>query len=87
MTEIKIATEYTLNGKNIKMFPASLDDLANVVVTYVTLPGWNSDISKCNSFANLPVNAQKYVEFVESYLDTPISYIGVGPDRTAMILK
>ena len=87
MPEIQIATEYKLNGKKIKMFPASLDDLANVVVTYVTLPGWNSDISKCKSFSDLPVNAQKYIEFVESYLDTPISYIGVGPDRTAMISK
>lgn len=87
LKEIKIAVGYTLNGKKINMFPASLDDLANVQVEYVTFPGWQVDISRIRSFKHLPENAKKYIEFIETYLKTSINFIGVGPDRNAMLTK
>ena len=54
---------------------------------FKTFEGWVGDISKCRSFEELPVNAQKYVNFIEEYLETPISWIGVGPERDATIQK
>ncbi|KAJ9067112.1 Adenylosuccinate synthase [Entomophthora muscae] len=83
--EIKIATEYMLDGKPLASFPADLSILERVEVKYETLPGWQSDISKCRSFSDLPANAQSYLKFIESFLETKIEWIGVGPSRDAMI--
>lgn len=36
-------------------------------------------------FEDLPVNAQKYVEYIEKVLNIPIQFIGVGPGREGVI--
>lgn len=51
---------------------ADLDVLAKVEVVYETLPGWDSDITNCRSFEELPENCQKYVRFIENYLGVRI---------------
>jgi adenylosuccinate synthase len=51
---------------------ADLDQLAKVEVVYETLPGWESDISNCRTFEDLPENCQKYVRFIENYLGVKI---------------
>lgn len=54
---------------------------------YKTLKGWEEDISRARTFDQLPKNAQKYISFMEDYLETPVSWIGVGPEREAIIQK
>lgn len=51
---------------------ADLDQLAKVEVVYETLPGWDSDITNCRTFEELPENCQKYVRFIENYLGVKI---------------
>lgn len=85
---IKVATEYKSN-KTYKngSIPTSLKMLEKAQPTYVELKGWKEDISKCTSFDQLPENAKAYVNFIESELKVPITWIGVGPQREAMIRK
>ncbi len=63
---------------------------------YVQLKGWEEDISKVRSFADLPENAKKYVAFcVKSVVDIAsrngltnkpnLRYIGVGPMQSQII--
>ncbi len=52
-----------------------------------TMPGWKEDISKVRAFDKLPKAAQNYINFMEEYLETPVSWIGVGPERDAIIQK
>jgi adenylosuccinate synthase len=59
--------------------------LGQVEVEYETFKGWKTDISNINSFAELPVECQKYVKFIEDYLGVKIQFIGVGPSRSASI--
>jgi adenylosuccinate synthase len=40
--EIKVATEYWVDGKMLESFPADLELLEKVEVRYETLPGWKS---------------------------------------------
>lgn len=40
---------------------------------------------RVRSFEELPVNAQKYVEYIEKAIGVPINFIGVGPSREAVI--
>lgn len=48
---------------------------------YEHLDGWEDDISKCREFADLPPNAQRYVQTLEEISGTRVSVVGVGPGR------
>ncbi|KAH7922178.1 Adenylosuccinate synthetase [Leucogyrophana mollusca] len=87
LAEIKVAVKYMVNDNELPYFPADLDVLAKVEVVYVTLPGWQTPITSITSFNALPDNCKKYVEFIESFLNTPIDWIGVGPGRESMLKK
>ena len=52
---------------------------------YEYLDGWKEDISNAKNLADLPVNAQKYVKFLEEISGAQISAIGVGPGRDQTI--
>lgn len=76
---IKVAVGYTVNGKKIDYFPAA--NLHKAVPVYRELKGWNANISRCRSKDELPRNAQRYIDFLESKIGVKISIISVGPDR------
>lgn len=66
---------------------ADLEVLAKVDVVYVTLPGWKKSITEAKTFNELPENCQKYIGFIEEFLNVPIEWIGVGPGRESMVTK
>ena len=76
---LRVAVGYTLDGKNIDYFPAA--NLHRAVPVYRELKGWSADISHCRNKSELPRNAQRYVDFLESKIGVKISIISVGPDR------
>ena len=80
---LRVCIEY--EGVEHGSFPASLEELGKVRPIYVDLPGWTEDISKCQSFHELPLSAQKYVAFIEEQTGIRMEYIGVGPGRADMI--
>jgi len=83
--ELKIGIGYSYKGEKLSSFPSNLEVLANVEVEYETLPGWKTDISKCQSFEKLPPAAQNYVTRIEELVGCPVKWIGVGPGREEMI--
>jgi len=85
LEELKIAVEYRYKGASLPSFPANLEVLAEVEVVYETLPGWPEDITAARKFSDLPANAQSYIKRIEQLLNVPISWIGVGPARDAII--
>jgi len=68
-------------------FSADLDLLAKVTVKYVTLPGWNTDISNITTWEALPETCKAYVEFIEKFVGVPVEWIGVGPARESMYVQ
>jgi len=85
---LKIATHYTLNGKELHgSMPGTVEKLAECETVYVDLPGWKEDISKCQSFEELPRNAQDYITFIEKEVNVPITWVGNGPKREEMFIK
>ena len=86
MDKIPVCTHYTLNGKQIDYFPfpALLND-TKPVIEY--MEGWKCDISGVRRWEDLPVAAQKYVEFVEREIGCRIGYVSVGPERESIILR
>ena len=86
MKKIPVCTKYIVNGKetDIFPFPAALPG-AKPVIEY--LGGWNVDISSVRRFEELPIEAQKYVEYVENAIGCPITYISVGAERDSIIIR
>jgi len=87
LDKIKVAVEYRLDGKVLEGFPARLEDLARVEVTYETLPGWKQSLKNVTSWDQLPENARKYVERLEELVGCPIKYVGVGQRRDQLIVR
>lgn len=85
--EIKIGVSYSYNGKKLTSFPEDLYKLGKVEVEYVTLPGWEADITKIKTYEELPENAKKYLKFIEDFVETPIQWVGTGPARDSMLEK
>ena len=54
LPEIKVATSYLYQGKELSSFPADLTMLGKVEVQYKTLPGWKGPISEVTEYAQLP---------------------------------
>lgn len=85
LDKIKVATAYKLNGKTIKEFPTSADDLESVTPVYKTLKGWSEDITKVKTKGKLPKTARDYVAFIEKYTGVKVDIISTGPDRSETI--
>jgi adenylosuccinate synthase len=86
MDKIPVCTHYLLDGKQTDEFPfpAALPD-AKPVFEY--LDGWRTDVSACRRFADLPLSAQRYVEFIEERIGCHIGYVSVGPERDSIIIR
>ena len=54
---------------------------------YINLPGWDQSTFGINDYSKLPINAVKYIEFLEGELDVEISIISTGPERNQTIFK
>lgn len=85
--EIKVATSYTVDGKPLDGFPANPDVLARVEPVYETLKGWNKPTTGCKAWYDLPLEARKYIEFIEEFLAVKVKWIGVGPARDHMVSR
>ncbi|MCH2228415.1 MAG: adenylosuccinate synthase [Candidatus Caenarcaniphilales bacterium] len=84
-----VAYKNTKTGEICNDFPAAadLEDFEPVLEEFA---GWKSTESKCfgaRSRDSLPENAKAYLNFIEEYLDTPVSIIGVGPGRDEIIIE
>lgn len=89
LAEIKIGVRYHLDGKALPagFMPSTLADYSRVTVEYETLPGWKCDISKVQTYEELPTQAKNYLSRIEALLKVPVSWVGVGASRDAMVTK
>ncbi len=86
MDRIPVCAHYRLDGKITDEFPfpALLSD-AEPVMEY--MEGWKRDISGVRTWDDLPVQARKYVEYLEEAIGCHIGYVSVGPERDSIILR
>jgi adenylosuccinate synthase len=83
--QIPVCVAYEIDGKRVDELPYSQTDFHHAKPIYENLPGWSEDITKAQTFEDLPKNAQAYVKALEDMSGAPISAIGVGPGRTETI--
>jgi len=85
LSQIKVCVDYKLDGKKIEFSQCGYLELEKLTPIYKTFSGWKKDISKIKSFKKLPINCQKYVRFIEKYLDVKVKIVSVSPERKASI--
>jgi adenylosuccinate synthase len=87
LEKVPVCVAYEVDGKRFEEMPLDQSDFHHATPVYEELDGWTEDISGVRRFEDLPVNAQRYVEYLEQVSGTRISAIGVGPDREATIAR
>ncbi|MEK9169964.1 MAG: adenylosuccinate synthase [Patescibacteria group bacterium] len=80
---IKTCVGYELNGKKIEFSQCGYLELEKLTPIYKSFSGWKEDISGIKSFKKLPVNCQKYIKFIEKYLEVKVRIVSVSPEREA----
>lgn len=85
LDKIPVCTAYDIDGKITKDFPSGAKlERAKPVVEYMDGFG---DVAECRTYAELPDNAKKYIEYLEKEVECPIEYISVGAGRDEYIKK
>jgi adenylosuccinate synthase len=89
LSELKLCVAYELDGKPLPrgVIPPNLKDLGRVKPVYRSMPGWQSDISKCKTYSELPIQAKDYLKTIEDVVGIPIKWIGTGVGRLEMLTK
>ena len=85
--EIPVCVAYEVDGVRYEEMPMTQTQFHHAKPIYETLPGWDEDISHAKTFEDLPLNARKYVEYLEKISGAPMSAIGVGQHRDATISR
>jgi adenylosuccinate synthase len=79
---VGIVSSYVKDGR-----PVDVDRLGEAGVTpeITWYPGWSEDVSAARRVEDLPHNARAYVQALEQVTDTPVGWISVGAERSALI--
>jgi adenylosuccinate synthase len=85
-SEIRICTDYRLDGRQLDHYPDRPDVLAAVEPVYEELAGWGRALSDARDPGSLPGQARRFIEIVEAQVGIPVRVVGVGADRDDYLL-
>lgn len=84
--EVKVCTHYELSdGTKTDRMPFDLN-ASEIKPIYKTFKGWG-ELEVGYSFEDFPSAFQEYLSFIEEEVQTPITIVSIGPDRTQTIEK
>jgi len=86
LDEIRICTAYRLRGELLDAPPMDTHSWADLEPVYQNFPGWSESSRGITSMEELPVNARRYLEAMESLCGAPIHMVSTGPDRRENIV-
>ncbi len=86
LNEIPVCVAYKIKGKMTDKFPLT-PELYGAEPVFEVMEGWKCDVTKARKFSDLPVAAQKYVDWIEKRMECPITFVSVGPGRDELIKR
>jgi adenylosuccinate synthase len=86
LREIQVCTGYRYKGSLLPTFPPTIRILEQCRPEYVTLPGWEGSTAGVCEFNALPLKAREYLRRLGDLVQTEISVISTGPDRSQTIV-
>ena len=85
--EINVCTHYELpDGTITDELPFDMTDTVLKPV-YTTLPGWKQSLEGITDFNTMPEELKAYTAYLERELNTPLTFVSTGPDRTATLSR
>ncbi len=81
-----IGVGYKIDGKVRDSLPHLQEEFDRSEPVYEELPGWTEDITGARRLADLPTNARRYLERVETLAGVPLSILSVGPRRDQALI-
>ena len=90
---IKICIGYKYEGNELESWPIQSEIINKCEPIYKEFKGWKPRTPQewqtmvNNGYASLPQEIKQYLEFIERYLEIPISIVSLGPGRECTILK
>ncbi|MDN5852150.1 MAG: adenylosuccinate synthase [Actinomycetia bacterium] len=84
---IPVCVAYDVDGERVDEMPMSQTAFHHAKPIYEFFDGWHEDVSGARTMADLPANAQHYIESLEKISGARISAIGVGPDREQTVVR
>ncbi|OLL54098.1 adenylosuccinate synthase [Bartonella henselae] len=86
LDEIKVCIAYELDGKRIDYLPSSMGAQSRVKPIYETLEGWKQATAHALKWEDLPVQAIKYIRYIEELIGTQVALLSTSPEREDTIL-
>jgi adenylosuccinate synthase len=83
---IPVCVAYDVDGVRRDEMPMTQSEFHHAKPVYEFFDGWGEDISGARSFADLPKNAQRYVQALEQLSGAKFWGVGVGPGREQTIV-
>ncbi|HYK76264.1 MAG TPA: adenylosuccinate synthase [Daejeonella sp.] len=77
---IYACTHYKYNGQIIDYMPYDINAVKAEPILEA-IPGWSEDLTGIRSKEEIPQKLQNYIDYLEKYLEVPVKYLSVGPDR------
>jgi len=81
-----VCTQYNYNGKLIDYIPFEIKP-GELTPIYTEMKGWDVPLDNMNSVKSLPIELIRYIDFIESSVNVPVTIISVGPDRMQTIKR
>jgi adenylosuccinate synthase len=82
---VKISVAYDFGDRRYDHFPPNQTVLNKARPVYEELPGWREDLRGARTLADLPRRARAFLDRLEELIDTPVSWVSVGPGRDEMV--
>jgi adenylosuccinate synthase len=82
---VKLSVAYEFDDRRYDRFPPNQTVLNKARPVYEELPGWREDLRGARSLVDLPGPARGFLDRLEELIDTPVSWVSVGPGRDEMV--
>jgi adenylosuccinate synthase len=87
--EVKVCVGYKdkKSGEQFNELPSIAGSIfSRMEPVYETFAGWHKSTTECRSFKDLPVAAQRYLNFIEEQVGVPVAIVSVGQKRDNTII-
>jgi len=84
--EIKVCTEYEINGERTKVFPLDAKTLDQVTPIYKSFKGWKSITRGSTDYSEIPAEAKTYLDYIQEVIGVKLKILSTGPGRKETIV-
>jgi len=85
LDKLALCTGYEVDGQIYEEFPGDVDMLERAVPRYEWFEGWRRPTSGARRLEDLPDEARRYLDRIESLVEAPIQFVSVGTRRDQII--